>query len=557
MPESREGTASRKQAQGGFEVAKAAGASFVLEDIAAEATKAEAKRANASKEAKEGLVYLLDPSSAIKRGQSRHQTYVFPPQLRVTAQNPNPPPLSTLVLEKITYTHRALILHFGTLFLMLQYLTHTSVQFYPRERWEKSIRQVNKSVRKFSIGMALIFPAHVLAFPSIDLVFQPTWATSLDDFDIPPNIYTSTVAFFAMVANWIEGILQEPSFGRACDEIRECNAIFYGIGVYTVMELFFMAGLSPFLTLYEVFSVPSRAARFLLAFYSYIDRSENDLGALLQPCIHDGILAPTTEQRLRYADWLYVWAKDRTSIPSRMASLVDEYHGTLDNLAQLDGMWSRSDVELFDVFEPTFLAAGLATKTNLGHLIFGQDSWLSLGGELPKSDDPLTALYRRYGESPTLSSLVRSASIHLSFSLTMSSEGNMRRTVLSSQFMIQGNVVSIGPLEYCGVGHIVHIGGMPHVAVCKGDPEIPILHEKRILRGLDRVSSALDKPGRLKRSRTDKENKSLARKLSHVDMAYERTGKPLEVIEHPEVLAPRAKKRRISADQRLALGCIV
>jgi DNA-binding transcriptional regulator LsrR (DeoR family) len=47
-----------------------------------------------------------------------------------------------------------------------------------------------------------------------------------------------------MVANWIEGILQEPSFGRACDEIRECNAIFYGIGVYTVMELFFMAGLS-------------------------------------------------------------------------------------------------------------------------------------------------------------------------------------------------------------------------------------------------------------------------------------------------------------------------
>jgi hypothetical protein len=70
-------------------------------------------------------------------------------------------------------------------------------------------------------------------------------------------------------------------------------------------------------------------------------------------------------------------------------------------------MWSRSDVELFDVFEPTFLAAGLATKTNLGHLIFGQDSWLSLGGELPKSDDPLTVLYRRYGESPTLSSLVR------------------------------------------------------------------------------------------------------------------------------------------------------
>lgn len=154
--------------------------------------------------------------------------------------------------------------------------------------------------------------------------------------------------------------------------------------------------------------------------------------------------------------------------------------------------------------------------------------------------------------------------------------GHDRTSRLMKYIITKTLKVSIGPLEYCGVGHIVHIGGMPQyafhllrieipnesdpfssVAVCKGDPEIPILHEKRILRGLDRVSSALDKPGRLKRSRTDKENKSLARKLSHVDMAYERTGKPLEVIEHPEVLAPRAKKRRISADQRLALGCIV
>lgn len=47
---------------------------------------------------------------------------------------------------------------------------------------------------------------------------------------------------------------------------------------------------------------------------------------LLKPCIHDEVLAPTRDQRLRYADWLYVWAKDRTSLPARMAGLVDDFH---------------------------------------------------------------------------------------------------------------------------------------------------------------------------------------------------------------------------------------
>lgn len=45
--------------------------------------------------------------------------------------------------------------------------------------------------------------------------------------------------------------------------------------------------------------------------------------SLLQPYIHNGILAPTTEQRVKYADWLFVWAKERTAMPYRMAQLVD------------------------------------------------------------------------------------------------------------------------------------------------------------------------------------------------------------------------------------------
>lgn len=128
MPETRECTASGKQAQDTFETQKAAGNPFILEGIALDATEAEAARPGASKEAKEGLVYNLDAHSTVKRGQNKHQTDVYPPTLRATAQNPHPPALNTLALQKITYTNRAMILHFGTLFFMVSLLTVLSDQ---------------------------------------------------------------------------------------------------------------------------------------------------------------------------------------------------------------------------------------------------------------------------------------------------------------------------------------------------------------------------------------------------------------------------------------------
>ncbi|KAK6996874.1 hypothetical protein R3P38DRAFT_1946623 [Favolaschia claudopus] len=511
MPEEREAAASGKQAQEAFNTAQEDGEDFVLEDIAVDATEKEAKRRDAPERAKEGLVYCLDATSSIKRGQSKHQTEVYPPTLRATPQNPTPPSLSTLVLQEVTYTHRALLLHFGTLVCMLQYLTHTNVQFYPREMWNTSIMNVSKSVRKFHIGMAFIFASHVLAFPTIDLVFQPNWATSASHFIYPPNIFPAPPDFLALVADFIDGILLKPDHKRACDSIRGLNDIFYGIGVYTVMELFFMAGLSPFLTVYEVFSVPSRAARFILAFYCYVARTENDVWGLLKPCIHNGILAPTIDQRLRYADWLFVWAKERTSVSLRMASLVDEYHAVIDAWAVSGEIWCRNspDIGLFDVFEPTFLASALQTEHNLGHLIFGEALWRSLGSCSSKRDDPITAVYRKHGllNSPTMLKLDAYKSLilpHAEFrgkrslyrptfayrgpkemwSVTRdfppnchwSADTKMQRKSILHPSLLTGsdrdallfkNIVTsslgvaIGPLEYCGIGHIVHIGGIP------------------------------------------------------------------------------------------------
>lgn len=40
----------------------------------------------------------------------------------------------------------------------------------------------------------------------------------------------------------------------------------------------------------------------------------------------EGVLAPTNDQRLKYADWLHVYAKDRTEIPRRMKTLLRDYN---------------------------------------------------------------------------------------------------------------------------------------------------------------------------------------------------------------------------------------
>ncbi|KAJ7653553.1 hypothetical protein DFH06DRAFT_1330273 [Mycena polygramma] len=277
MPEARECIAAGKQTQEAFRLALANGETLTLEAMAIDATNTEAARAGACSEAREGLVHDLDHDCTVKRGQNSHQTSVYPPMLRRTVDNPNPRALDTLVLTDVTYTSRAMILHFGELYFMLQYLTHTNAQPYPREWWESSVRKVSKGVRGFKVGVAFIFSSMVIAFPSNDLVFQPTWATSLSDLRIPPSVYPSPLEFLGLVAEWIEKLLLKPRHVRACDVIRDSNFIFHGVGVYTVMELFFMAGISPFLTLYEVFSNPSRTARFLMAFYTYIERSEQDL----------------------------------------------------------------------------------------------------------------------------------------------------------------------------------------------------------------------------------------------------------------------------------------
>ncbi|KAJ7663721.1 hypothetical protein DFH06DRAFT_1041932 [Mycena polygramma] len=608
MPETREAAAAALIAAIGLSMAQALSADLRVQQIVCDASQVEAEAFGATERARQGLPYVLEPTSTLVRGSLNHQAPVYPQFLIPPSDSypptPYPPTLKSLVLCGVQSTHRALILNLGTSFLMIQFLTHTSVQWYPRERWESGVMSVSKDVRKFHVGMALVFADFVLAFVTIDLLFQPTWANTIADFSIPPNIYTSPTEFLSLVATWIEdqNFLAGRKYKLACDAIRDAGEVWYGIGVYTVMELFFMAGLSPFLTVGELFCNPSRTARFLAAFYTYIDNGESNLRYLVGPCIHEGVLAPTTEQRLRYADWLYVWGKDRVRMSSRMSELVDAFHAKLDEFSSHTSVTCRDTVEdLYDVFEPTLVATALHHLPNFAPLIFGETTWLAMGGLASTSDDPLTAFYRRndllhiptklapnfYNPAILPDSALKTAhrttltyhghkemwSVTQNFPPTLhwSSKSNqqaraanvheitgqLRHKMLFKSIVQTTQGVSIGPLEYCGNGHIAYVGNIPWLAVCKGDPTIPQYFEERMLRGLNRITTKMNGPGKRKRARTNKENTVLAAKLTSIKDGYLRAG----TLVDSEVIGsdndpPQSKKRRLSTDQRLALQSI-
>jgi hypothetical protein len=65
---------------------------------------------------------------------------------------------------------------------------------------------------------------------------------------------------------------------------------------------------------------------------------------IVRPCIKDGLLAPTAGQRMEFAAWLRVFAKDFTWMPSRMAMLLDNYNvSTLHPHFCMYLMWSYAE----------------------------------------------------------------------------------------------------------------------------------------------------------------------------------------------------------------------
>ncbi|KAJ3551199.1 hypothetical protein NM688_g4847 [Phlebia brevispora] len=429
MPEYRELIASHYTVRRWLDDEHYSHYNLSLQALWADVTRAE-KAAAVHPRAKQGHVFKLSPTDSYFRGSGNDKRPLFPPapwsgegEIAEVRLDPGGQeimdcsdvsrapvqqfrPLCALTLQDVQATPRTILLNMGELYFQAHLQTHVTCQVYTRTQWDEEVCRVVAEQRGFKIAMAFDFGPHgVLAFVSMDLLFTPNWASKLNE--LPPclpDVYTDYKSFVDGVAHWIierrTGVSNRG--GLAVIVIRDANKVFAGIGVYTVIEVFFLAGLSVFLTEYEVFSSPSRVARLCEA--SLLSRAKKFDRSFLKPCYRGYALAATKKQRLRFSPWLHVFGKSETLVSERMYQLSVQYATVLNSSAAsaVAQPTSRDGLrDLYDVFEPTLIQPALEKQDSfhLGHWIFGQKEWLAIGGTISKID-PLALAFGIRGIHP-------------------------------------------------------------------------------------------------------------------------------------------------------------
>ncbi|KAI0703990.1 hypothetical protein C8Q76DRAFT_732904 [Earliella scabrosa] len=553
-----------------------------------------------------GLVCLLDYNSKIKRGPTTAQGYVWP---HLTKEKPLES-LEGLVLQDVCRTPRTVILNFGTMSLQIQLLTHTLVQLYTRVQWDTEITQVAciNNERGFRVGIALDFGDYVLAFLTADMLFTPNWFITGEPYPVQHlDVYNDFSAWLSAVAGIVKAIHKHGWHKHqqlATTAIRETHGhIFGGIGVYTITEVFFMAGLSPFLTEGELFQSPSRVARLCAAVWTFADRAHKQLPALLKPCFVGFVLAPTDQHRLLFSLWLHVHAKQHVYMSVRMKVLHKAYETRLLDLVQNLG-WDRSRIQrnpksaqLFDVFEPTYLQPAFQVQPDLIPLVWGESFleppktnalavlyhrnlwWKSGGKSHLNSSQPLALLSSKDMRGARIetslylcpdvktqkaiwsitSPLPLPQGLDTHFQLASPKVRNARTFVE----IVQSRAVAVGPLEYCALGHRVTRAGPEgkgnwQLVVCKQSPTLESHFRER-----EKATSQMKKDGRNKAGASHAACSKAHSRGGWVKKSQptSRKGKAVEVDadDHMPRYASQnsqhpVKRVRLSIDAKLAMG---
>ncbi|KAJ3559886.1 hypothetical protein NM688_g63 [Phlebia brevispora] len=588
MPEYREVLVAAHTIQRWFDRVRAAGRALPLQALWADATDAEQLVAR-KRRIKQGHVFILSPTDTYARGpptgDESEQRPLYPPEpwsvnrevhgtwvdhkgqpysacslphklrrrkRRVLQYRP----LSTLSLQEVESTPRTIVFNMGELFFQAHLETHTTCQVYNRRQWDGEIAKVSCHRRGFRVALAFDFGIAIVAFVSKDLVFTPNWVHSAAELPYKlPDVHLDYEAFISEVAKWIEvrRASTSPRGGLAVTAIRDARTVFAGIGVYTVVEVFFLAGLSVFLTEYEVFNCPSRVARLCEAFWTFVQLAYDGLADFLKPFYHGYVLAATNDQRLKFSQHMHVYGKTQTLIPSRMYQLYLDYTSVLhtSSACHPHRFILRDEIpQLFDVFEPTYVQQALEKSgrraINLGHWIFGKKEWLALGGKLSVKDLLAAAfegkvwlhakthlnvaryrddlflpsaelkrkklqpqLWRGYTESqrplwsitPNFPDNVVSAVdsrtrkyVNPSVDALYHVPNCRSSTFLHVIYNTRGVVV--GPLEFCGIARLLFTNSSrPILSVCRNSPLIRQTLVYRENAGIARIAQGRHKPG--------------------------------------------------------------
>ncbi|KAJ7099989.1 hypothetical protein B0H15DRAFT_927592 [Mycena belliarum] len=388
MPELPEATTSGKLPR--LFVATQPDSCRIVKTIQADATQAEMPAHPAGSRASNGHVYVLESSSKALRGCTNAQTPLYPPLYSTTQKEP-PVPISThgLVLVDAETHPRNVLLKFldnkGRVYwCQIQLLKHTVSQIFNKCDWEEAICVVDSASRGFKVAIAFEFKDHVLAFLTLDLLVQFYW--SEDRTQMPaqqPDVYLEFPRFLDDLVAWItqRRTIQSNRAGNAMTLVRGTTEIFAGAGVYTISELWHMAGLSPNLTEAEVFDSPSRTARLCAAFYHFGKEAHTTLWPLVQRFLQDYVICVRPEHRLLYSERLHVWGKDRSYVTERFHDLMTRFEAACAERST-DDVWIREFTPSdgpFDVFEPDLVRHALEhEQLNLGSLIFGSELWTTL-----------------------------------------------------------------------------------------------------------------------------------------------------------------------------------
>ncbi|KAF6746369.1 hypothetical protein DFP72DRAFT_1175619 [Ephemerocybe angulata] len=400
MPETVEGRAHYLTSLWGLEAYP--DSSRQVQGLWADYTATETKAA----EIPEGIVQKLTPQTTLRRGKHGKQTPIIAKELQGTDTEPPAIAITSLALRGVHYSVRALIVDLGLLWLRVAYLTHTSVQVYSRMRWEELLL-VSSKLRKFSVALAIECVDFVLAFVSMDKLFQPIWSTTRTGLPVePPYVLDEYGRFLDGVAVWIKSRWHTSRFDFAVNAIRGASDVWIGIGAYTVNEVFFIAGIPMGIRECELFNSPSRTARLCEAYWAFAQRAEDKLPALLRPAWDRGLLAPSRDERHAYPEkMLYIYGKLSLSLPTSLVQLAEEHNR---NVREITTVFEREDIPFWfrsewlellpDPFEPAYILESLQSdgKYHLGHLIFPRE-WNALQSyyqfPCPTRTDPLTLAY--------------------------------------------------------------------------------------------------------------------------------------------------------------------
>ncbi|KAK7036928.1 hypothetical protein R3P38DRAFT_3480764 [Favolaschia claudopus] len=352
--------------------------SLLVKNLWADATIAESTDHPEGSRAALGHVYPLESTCTALRGSSDAQTPLYPPPFATKLDDPKDPPIPIikrgLTLVEVETHPRNVILRFKDnvskdCWCQVQLLKHTVAQAFSKKDWDEAVCKVNRADRGFKVGLAFEFEDYVLAFLTLDLLIQFHWSGDRASLASQPDVYLNFPQFLDDLVKWTTKRRgqQTDRSGNAMTAVRTSTEIFAGAGVYTIPELWHMAGLAPNLTEAEVFDSPSRTARLCAAYYHFGKEAHTTLWPLVKRFLVGFVICVSEEDRLLYSDRLNVHGKDRSYVSARFHELLSDLELCFDATRSLAH------------FEPELIRHALEIEDmNLGTLIFGADHWAYL-----------------------------------------------------------------------------------------------------------------------------------------------------------------------------------